>query len=236
MNCQEFHRRLSEDPHCAADEFRAHLRACPDCAAAWRRAREFDALLRQAMEVEVPAGLEQRLLQAPASDTGWRWGWLGRLALAAGFSFVLGSASWLGYRQWLRTDPAASFERIAINHLRDEIQHLNQNRPPSAERLGSVLQPFGLRWISDLSGISFAEICVMRGGTGAHLVFDTGWGRVTVLVVPGESLPAAREFHYAGMAGQLVPMPFGAIAVMGRKPAALEPMRLRLEQALAFEG
>jgi hypothetical protein len=123
-----------------------------------------------------------------------------------------------------------------VNHIRDEIHHLREQSDNSRQHMDAVLAPFGINWQGSSLDVRFAAICVLREKLGVHLVMEHRTGAVTVLLMPGEPLTAARGFNSRGMRGMLLPTAYGSLAIVGGVDAELEPVRLRLEQALAYRG
>jgi anti-sigma factor RsiW len=95
MNCQEFRRKLLEEPTCSEKAFLEHAARCAECNREHRHALQFEAELFRAMHVEPPANLESRIRQKigasePSKPHARHLPWL---AAAAGLILLLGAAA-----------------------------------------------------------------------------------------------------------------------------------------------
>ncbi len=218
MNCLEFRRKLHEDPRCAAPDFTAHLRACASCRREHQRVLCFDEQLREALEVEPPADLAQRILaaqRAEAAPARRQRPWRMPAALAA--TLVLGVGVALFISGIWTPRPDDGLETTVLHHIRDELPHLHEVRDVTPERLAALLEDLGGALREPLHGVNFAGKCQMRKYPGAHLVLAGERGPVTVLIMPGERIAAARRFHSERFVGELVPTRYGSFAVVGEK-------------------
>jgi hypothetical protein len=109
------------------DALDTHLTGCPDCASLAGAERASDEKLGRAMrQVEVPAGLRDRLLARLTVERGdWYRGWYGRWARYATAAALLFLTVWGVWAFYPRQRPALD--------LRELVEQTNQVRPGPAE-------------------------------------------------------------------------------------------------------
>ncbi len=69
MNCLEFRRRFTIDPAGNGPEIAAHRQQCPACDRFAERMGEFEKRLRQAMAVDMPEGMAERIGRRLEAET-----------------------------------------------------------------------------------------------------------------------------------------------------------------------
>ena len=224
-------RRCLAAPDDNDPEFRRALAADPALQAAANRARRFDRQLKQSLEaIEIPAGLEDRLLfrHALQSRRDRRQRWLAGLALAA--SVLIGVTALL----WTGANTPRDFPSLALNHVHSEIEHLEQlsATPVPQQRLSGLLTEVGLNLAQPLSGVRLAYICPTPQGPALHLIADGPQGPVTVLYVPGATTQG-RQIADARFTGRTMHGPGGgALAVIGETEQDVRAMEDNLRSRL----
>lgn len=189
MNCFEFRRMVLADPRSRTAEQERHLAQCTACAALAREMEGFDARIDDAIHVPVPEGLAERVLlrqkiRAPAVRA---WALAASLvaALGTGIYFYRASdgervltAAVLGVKH-----PAVA----AIAHVLDEEpQMLMENRGVDPVMMRAAFTRRGLRVPANGTTVRYFDKCPMTGGAGEHVVLQTPFGRVTVILVPDQ--------------------------------------------------
>ncbi len=241
MNCLQFRRKLLEDPRCREPDFRRHGHDCAACQREFERVQAFEASLREAIHVEPPAGLEERILRAqrrasspteqPAPAPAPRRYWP---AIAAGIVMLFGAT--LLYESGWRGTPHGpqGLETTVLNHIQDELPHLHEVRDVPAERLARLIAQLGGELKTPLRHVNFAGKCQMRKYPGAHLVLAGEKGPVTVLIMPGEKIPAARRFRSERFDGELMPIANGSVAVVGERNEDVGRIARRVAQSIRW--
>lgn len=228
MNCLDVRRELATTPSALCAGAREHLEQCPRCAALAGAARREEARLRQAMEVPVPEGLEervvlrQRLHRRRQRRTATRW------ALAASVVLAL-AAAWQ-----LRPEP---LEQRVVASVADYVSAraaplgatVDQTMEPAA--LAAMTRPFGLHLDESLGAVREARPCVIRDRQGLYLVVDGEKGPVVVLVLPEEPVERRVRFRVDGRQGLLVPCPRGGLAIIGQPGERLAALEQRLQRS-----
>ena len=229
MNCQACRHQLLVDPLSEAPELLAHIAGCPECAREAERALAFEAKLRDALAAEPTApgttpGVPTRggnISVAPP----WR-------ARAAAFLLVALGAGWAGYHLGYRTALSPDLDQLVLRHIDGERPSLySLSSVPRAE-LAHALGESEARLVDDPGPITYLRRCVIRDRVGIHLVVVGERGPVTVLLMPGEHLPAPMRVHARSFAGIIVPTDYGSLAVVGEPSEPVEPLVERFRRAV----
>ncbi len=263
MNCIEFRRGYTIEPTVKNAVMAAHRRECPSCARFARRLDSFEERLRealaveppdslydrigqrieredggtpsqveferhlgQALRVEIPEGLNGRILFRQAAEQARRTRrWLVPLALAASVAVAVS----------LVTTFSSTGDQLAedlIAHIEREPEALESRLEISASRLGMTLEMLGMGLSGDIGQVTYAALCKVRNGLGAHLVIAGQLGPVTVMILPVERVDTARRFEQGNYRGIVVTAGRGSMAVVGSPDEPLQPVVHRLSRAL----
>lgn len=209
MDCLEFRRICGSEPTSRDKAFLEHRLACPSCAAQAAEARSFDDLLRQAMSVDLPEGLVQRIVADASMRQAHRARWV---ALAA--TTVLAVGAVIGV---VRVDQGTALADDVVEHIHHEPDLLIPTTELVDEaRLHAVAARSGSEIQGDLGGeVRYAGLCRLRGQLVAHLVVQGESGPVTVLLLPTEAMSSPVEIDERGLKGAILPLEGGSIAVVG---------------------
>ena len=191
MNCFQFRRLLLAEPRQITPEQKAHLAECGSCAQLVRGVEQLEERLAKAALVPVPEGLAERVLLRHKIRSPNRWG---TLALAASLLVAVGVAFYFNEvpRQG---DEIVSAERLTTNHpavaaifyVRDhEPQLLRENRSGDPAVMHAALSKLGLSLPANIGSVRYLGKCPVPGGTGEHIVLQTPFGHVTLILVPDQ--------------------------------------------------
>lgn len=235
MDCLTFRRQLLEDPSRKERALLAHEAGCSACAGFAAKVRADEAKLAEALNIEPPAELVERIQlavsfgEAPERKPTRPW-----LAIAASAVLAVTAAT-LGWVQYQHRYEDLSLERSVLHHVADEISHLYEPGPAEPDQLRRVFARFGARVSEDAMGqVSFAGICMMRRNNGVHLVMRGQQGPVTVFFMPGEHTTDMLKLDTERFAGMIEPTTWGSIAVVGEQGEELAPVLARVRQAVAW--
>lgn len=214
-HCLDFRREKLADPKRLSAAAHTHSRDCAACREFSRGIDNHAAQIDATLAVTVPEGLADRVLLRVhhGRERPWKlW------ALAATVVFSLG----LGVEQWQprRTPDAA---RIAIEHVLHEPQAFTDTRLADAGRFRFVLANFGGEMQAPLGTVRYMKLCPVAQGTAWHIVMDTEYGEVTLLLIPdakaaGETWRGTLE----GYSASVEPGGQGYVAIITRSPHALD--------------
>lgn len=225
MNCQEFRAAIGADPRETSVDIAGHAADCADCAA-WRDAlRRMDAVMQRALAIDVDTGAVSVPRGAP--QHAWR-GW----AMAAGVACVTLVAGLL----WFAA-PRTALAGDVVAHMSEEPQAWARTGVAADPvRVARVLARSGVHLRDDPGLVTYANSCWFRGHRVPHLVFQTGRGPVTVMVLTGEQVTTPVEFAEEGYRGIILPAARGAIAILARNSQPTREAAARLQAAIDYSG
>lgn len=222
MNCLEFRQRVLADPQDTAPDIQRHTDECPSCAGFLAEQRAFEQELAQAIAVDAPARLHERIV---LRQTVQRARSLRQLAYAAGIAIVVGGM--VGLLTWRE-----SVAEAVVGHIVAEPDHLYAQSRVDTQTAYAVLHRVGLTLRGDLAGLRYAENCPIGRTRGAHLVLAGERGPVTVLVLPDRPVAGRQTIQSAGLDGVIIPAARGSVAIVGMPGEALPAFEQRLREAV----
>lgn len=225
MNCLEFQRQLNADPRRLSPEAEAHAEGCPACARRLVKQLRLEAQLAQALLVDPPEGLADRVLLATRLDQHRARRPL--YALAASLVLALGIG--LALPVWRAEDLAAD----SIAHVLREPQFLVANETVARDRLDAQFARVGAALAGELPAVH-AGPCEVPGGDGAHIVLDTPHGRVTVLLIPHRRAPEASSKLDRGLIAVVHTAKRGCYTLVADNARALAYAQALLEKQLRW--
>jgi len=189
MNCFEFRRLILANPRERTRELEAHMAQCTSCNELAREVENFEGRIQEAVLVPVPEALAERVLlrQELRGRSRYRaWALAASLVAALGlgiyfYPFIVGEepvqvASSLG-----TSHPAVK----AIVHVRqDEPRMLEQSRGVDPVAVRAAFTRRGLNVPGGGTTVVYFDKCPMTGGAGEHVVLQTPFGQVTLILMP----------------------------------------------------
>ena len=211
FNCIDFRREKLADPRRLSEAAEEHLIACPACQTFSRRINAGERVLQEAVVIDVPDGMAERILVGSRARTRSPFKlW----ALAASVVLSLG----LGVQYW-HAAPDREHVALAVEHVMHEPEALMSTRLIEPQRVAQVLESFGAEVKVPLTAVRYVKLCPVPGGTGWHIVFDTPDGPATVLLMPQkDSRVRTLTTQYCGMGVHVEAGGQGVVAVVARDP------------------
>jgi hypothetical protein len=214
VDCEEFRRKLLEDPKRREVEFLAHRAECADCDREAGVVERIEAELEKVLRVAPPPDIGERL-KPPPRRPGQAF------ALAASLAGALAVGLWV----WMA--PLQNGGGVVAEVL-DHIGH-----EPRALVSRAVLPPEEWRRLSpgvsvDTSNweyaVTYAAPCDIMRAPGLHLVLAGEKGPVTVLVISGERVAHPRLVSDGVVRGVVRPLARGSLAVVGDSSVPVEKL------------
>ena len=243
MDELEFRKHVYNNPEQPGEQALAAAADNPAYQAILDRARDIEREVSTLVsDVNIPAGLHQRLLQIPDQDDSASTSPAVRkstrrlqyLAAAACAVLTLGVLFGIARQSLPGGDMLAG--EVIIDHLYLEEAELDAVARGSLDsaytlsQLNRVLANAGTAMSAgvDLQAtpVRFANPClIMPGYQSAHLILQTPDGPVNVIVI--NNSPVAREVSIGDerFSGSIIPMPRGNVIVVGESGAALNRYR-----------
>lgn len=238
MNCFEFRRLTLADPRRRTEEQQEHMAHCASCAALAKEMESFETAIHQAAAVPVPEGLAERILlrQRMAARSGWR-AWLERPAATGWWALAASLVIGISVGAYFFRDPgpqqqeqqifaaATLGERhpavAAISYVLDnEPRLLAANASGDIEVMHRALARLGLKLPAG-AGVRYLGKCPVPNGEGEHLVLDTTYGRVTLILVPDQAIAPRVVVTYRSKAALAAPVRSGGIILVANSPETL---------------
>ncbi len=222
MKCEEFEKKLLQDPYNTEAQFHQHMAECKICRAHFEEVMKLEAklvdLFKEEVEQDFSHRLEQKMMHEikQARHRNRRM-----LSMAAGVMlFVMGGlVSYHFYKIRSLTD-------FVLAHIDHEIEQLDTTLRVSQANLQHFFEKYDSQYLQVLQDITYVKKCWMRTGYGLHLVHQGRNGPVTLLLMPNETLNDLLTVKSERFQGKVYPMPKGSIAIVGE---AGEPIELLAE-------
>ena len=228
MNCLTVRRIISTNVRDDSDAFVEHIAECATCRSFYEKQIRLNNSLKQALEVDVPEGLAERVLvelnlkEKKASQKNIQW-----MAMAASLLLVVVLFSTAPFH----TPPALA--DAIVEHVKYDVNALREKSEISLQQLNQLLKPHGVRADKNIGKATAAGICVIKGKRGAHIVFQGKNEPVTVIILP-EQLKVDDEntINDSLYKGYLVSTKHGTLAVISEDEESLQDFKTRMRDSL----
>jgi hypothetical protein len=221
MNCSEFRERFDADPARLDTDSRAHLAGCHACTEYAAAGRRFETALAEAMKVEIPADLRDRVLASVDAGVSRRR-FIGG-ALAAGVVLAAGAGV-----VW-RVRERDALERELLDYLAAWPAPAVIASSMATADVNSLLRPQSIEVDAAAMSARVAKPCVVRGKDAVHLVIEVDGRLLSVVIMPAEAIPESRTVNGRGLQGTIVPAERGSVAIVALdampSPALVEQVR-----------
>lgn len=220
MNCFEFRRLILASPREKTREQEEHMAQCASCANLAREVANFESRVEEAALVPVPDALAERVLRQHQIRRSTRYqSW----ALAASLVAALGVGIYFYPSPVAEEDGVYAAMSLGTNHpavkaithvLDDEPRMLEEKRSVDTMAMRAAFTRLGLNVPAGGTTALYFDKCPMMGGAGDHIVLQTPFGRVTLILVPDHPFSrvvvADRQ-----MAALAAPAPAGGYILIG---------------------
>lgn len=197
MNCFEFRRLIFAEPRRLSPEQKRHAELCAACAELAKEAEGFEAKIHEAVMVPVPEALAERiLLRHKTVHPPMRFGFsFGGWALAASLMVAIAVVFHLNYRTADEEPQVVAAAALGSNHpavaainyvLDNEPKLLKENRTGDMAVLLAALEKMRMRLPADGTTVRYLGKCPVPNGEGDHVVLQTPFGRVSLILVPDQ--------------------------------------------------
>jgi hypothetical protein len=234
-DCDELIRACDRDPYALRAHLVRHAAGCTGCQRYLERARRFETLLFDAINVELPPVPSDGTATEPTQVDNPRWNRRRLIAAAAGLATVGAAAGTI----WLAgTRHASPLGTEVVAHIRHEPAALEAGRaviPPSVA--SELLSHLAIRIDNDPGLITWLRVCAFSDGRRVpHVVIGEGADAVTVMLFTGESLTSPIEIACGDLFGRIVPVSRGSIALVRRDARIEHETERRILSAFRWPG
>jgi len=219
MNCLDYRRVLLA----GEGETRAmhdHRMQCASCNALSAEHAAFEQDLRHALEIPVPPGLEERLLDTVSAGNkpvsppqAGRRRFLAAAAASAGAAAV-GLYTWFG-----RDDPLA-MDCIQFV-LKEEAKSIMMGAMPRAEAARILSATLPLELLERIGQLRHIGPCPFNGQTAYHVVLSVPQDKITLLIMPATRLSTRKRAVYEGFHARVIPLRNGSVGIIGANAAVV---------------
>ncbi len=228
MICLEFRRLKLADPRRLGEDANRHHAACPNCAAFSDSVDAAERDLQAVLAVEVPDGVNERILLQPRP----RQPLLGRKAVwAALTTAAIMVGAFMDFAWVLKDVPAQELARRVIDHVAMEPNALTTAGTAQPGALAASIEYVGGTVQKRQARVRYLELCPVAGRIGWHFVLETASGPATLIVIPDQKATAA-VLTLGGWKALVRPMPHGYYALV--TPASIEPADLERNLGIEF--
>ncbi|MGL5524096.1 MAG: DUF3379 family protein [Aeromonas veronii] len=256
MDELEFRRNAMIQPHDQQPDFLKTAEASQANRHYLDKMKQFDRSLKRAMQVEVPAGLAERILLRQAmlqdNDTqddmppsrplgtapvkirtsvSWR-----QIALAASVAFLLGmSTRWITLPE---TAPAAlSLAQVAMAHVYGEEPFI-EDEQVNLQNINAKMEKYGAT-LSGMDGlkVTYVNHCSFYQGPALHMVIQGKMGPVTLFLVPKHVPLTLQQAHFEDgtLKGEIVQLKGANMVLIGEMKEPLVPVATALQSRLQWD-
>lgn len=237
MDDLEFRRRLFADPNDISPEMIETRNASLANRKLSDELLSLDSKLERAMKVDVPDDLADRILfhqtGQPDKKTYKTKAFLG---LAASVVFLAGLfvGQFTGFINPATSQPKLA--QMALEHIHQESPFINGiDEAVSLTQVNAKLTPFGTQF-NDLPGhVYYVNHCGFGDQNALHMVMDTAQGKITVFLVPTDTVSSLTTFADNNMQGVVLPAHNADLIVVGKKGLDITPVAQRLKSDLQWE-
>ncbi|MCL9781814.1 DUF3379 domain-containing protein [Vibrio sp. S4M6] len=223
MDDLEFRRQIMSDPKYRDNEVLEALKRSDANTKFADDILELDSLVANAMNVDVPDDLADRILfnqSSSGSNNVVKANFTKRaMATAASVAFVVGLV--VGQVKWsgvFVTPAQASLQTTAMKHVIDEKPFVNKlDEKVSSQQINAKLQPFAYQFDKAFPyHVYYLNHCGFGTSNALHMVFQGEKGKVTLFITNIESKQAI-DFNKDGMSGIVEPIGSSSLILVGEQ-------------------
>ncbi len=260
MNCQTFRQYCTLNPTYRQQDFLRHKQACSACADFADDMMRFEQTLVEAMKIETPAGLTERILHRqtiiPSADqrlptpvgsderkTGHLFKFLKRYTpsqlasqwfhysiYALAASLVLAIGFLVGSLWW----QSNVLQQQVIAYIENEPHAFLMNDEVPPDEVRAMFQAIGAKLSSDIGPVNFCNLLTIQDYASAHIVLTGTKGPVNVLFIRDSQLTGYHTFSHGKLKSILFSAAWGNLAIVGLPEEPLEKIAVRLNEAVIW--
>jgi hypothetical protein len=235
MDDLQFRRRIYADPNTRDEDMLAAIHSDPAKQNFTQELESLDSKLFQALNIEVPVGLSDKLIlrQTMASHQEQKRKSRVRLALAASVAFVMGLT--INFMQF--SNAYNNLGDYAIAHIAHEEGHFSNTSTAnvSLASLNDKMATFNASFTDSIGKLMFANYCRFDGMKSLHLVFQGTTSMVTVFIVPNnEELKFTADFSTEKLIGKSQHFKNNNIIVVADKSESLTQWQTAIDKNISW--
>lgn len=230
MDDLEFRRRILSEPKLRDTEINDILSVSEANQSFADEVLSLDARIEQAMKVDVPDDLADRILFSSSAASEKKTFTKQILAMAASVAFAAGL--FVGQINWTPlfvSTAHASLANTAVEHVIHEAPFVNQlDEQVSSRQVNAKLRPFAYKFTENFPyHIYYLNHCGFGTSNALHMVFQGEKGKVTLFVTNIGSEQAI-DFNKDGMSGVVIPIEDSSFILVGEEGEAIQQIASKL--------
>lgn len=232
MNCEALRERITAEPALEDADFMRHAKDCAPCRAYHERLLRTERLIGKALRIDVPDRSSASAMPVQAQTGQRRFGWM----LGAAASALLAVSVWLLVAPVSEVS-ADELAAAVVEHWDHEPESLlRTDVPVSDEQLTEVLGGTAELDFGPDTLITFVKMCRIAGQRVPHFVVQGEQGTFMVVLLPGRLLENSvpLEAREPGLAGHILPVGTGSIAVLGTNSEELIEVETLVSSAISW--
>ena len=233
--CLEIRRALTTDPKSKDSAIVEHLAKCTDCANYLHEIKLFENKLSSAMKIEVPEGLESRIIlaqrmgQNQISKTSKRrnYTWM---SMAAGIVLAIGLSIGI-----YKLGQNSSLEDQVLAHVYNELFILERDENVQLAALNILLKQHGIKANEGIGYVRFAENCPFGDHVVPHFILDDNGNAVTVMYLSWENIGKRSLLDDKRFKGILVAAESGTFVILSEDREQLHALEERVTSSIEMQ-
>jgi len=248
--CLTIRQTLTSEPQTRNSEVMQHLNECNDCSEFSQKLKQFDDKLKSAMHVEVPEGLESRIIlaqrmsddvqtqaienndsvvamkpRASNPQRDYRW-----MSLAAALVLAVGLS--LGM---FKFGESQGLEQQILAHLYQHQDALTKDKNIELASFNEMLAPHGVKVSDSIGHIRYASNCPIDNKKAPHFVLSENGEPVTVMYIPWKQMSNREKFGDDKFKGVLLSNQKGSFVIFSEDPEIISSVKDRVANSIEVD-
>jgi hypothetical protein len=239
--CLETRRALTTDPNSRNSDVLQHLSSCDSCSEFLQKLKHFNDKLKLAVNVDVPEGLQSRIILAqrmgqqahheennvlplkkPTGNREYRW-----ISLAAAIVLAIGLS--LGM---FKLGQSHGIKDEVLAHVYEDYKALEMDNNVDLVTFNTLLKPYGIQADKSIGHVRYATNCPIENKKVPHFVLDEKGAPVTVMYIPWEHSTKRVAFDDSRFKGVLFSDKKGSFVILSEDPATLNRVENRVTASI----
>ncbi len=254
MNCQQYRQYCTIEPTGQEDDFLFHRQTCSECAAFTEETLQFEHALVEAMKVEIPANLTERILYRRINQHDLPRRFAKFFRNLTRFLHINASQTPYGYRHpiyaliaslllivslfasgvWWWQGEMRSIKQDIIAHIENTAQlPLKTTAVPRAE-LQRMFQAIGARLTGEIGTVRFCKLLTLQDHNSAYMILAGKKGPINVFFIRHSQINGPQFLSKGELKGVILSTNWGNTAIVGVQGEPLEPIVERIDKAVKW--
>lgn len=235
---------LTSDPNTRDPEVLQYLANSETCSEFAQNLKQFDDKLKSAIQIDVPEGLESRIILAQRmaisteeaetnvvpitrekSNRNYKW-----MSLAAALVLAVGLS--LGM---FKIGESQGLEQQILAHLYEHKDALTTDKNIQLASFNKMLAPHGVKVSDSIGRIRYASNCPIDDKKAPHFVLSENGEPVTVMYIPWKQMPNREEIGDDRFKGVLLSNQKGSFVIFSEDPEIITSVQNRVANAIEID-